>query len=461
MRKHRMQCGLTDGTLLLQCTAVENKCRVNLQEQDKECYVVAAGAIFAVMLVVFIVCAFFLRLPVGVGMIVASIVGALAAGEGIALRHLVEGAFGYLDTILVIATAMIFMRVLEENGALNEIGRQIARRFAGKPALLLMTSMLFIMFPGMITGAATTGILTTGAIIAPVLLRIGIPRVQAATILSMGGIFGMVAPPVNIPLMVISGGVDMPYVGFARPLLLIIVPLAFITVLALGYRHVRDADWEKLKEHYANDPAKQTSRLIYLPIIIVVVLMVLQQLFPLYVPNVGSPLIFMIAALSGLLSGDIRFLQLSRRAILRALPIFVILIGVGAFVQVMTLTGVRGMLVVSALSLPDIWLYLGMLVALPLFGAVSAFGSASVMGVPFMLALLGNDEIMVGVGLSLLASLGDLMPPTALAGMFAAEVLEIDRYVKVLRRALVPAAVLAAVGLGVIIFADQLAPILR
>lgn len=418
--------------------------------------------VLVVMVVAFVATAFFARMSVGVSMLVASIAGALVAGEGFALRHLVEGAFGYLDTILVIATAMIFMRVLEENGVLQQIGRMITRGFAGRPALLLIAAMLFIMFPGAITGSSTAGILTTGAIMAPVLLRYGIPRVNVAAILAMGGIYGMIAPPINIPLMVIGGGVDMPYVGFTRPLLIMILPLAVFTVLLLGYRYVRNADWDGVRAHYEKENPDRVSAWNYLPLVVAAVLFAAEQLFPLYVPSFGAPLVFLLAALSGLIGApQMRFLQLSKRAITSALPIFAILVGVGAFVQVMTLTGVRGLMVVSALSLPDMWLYLGMLVALPLFGAISSFGSASVMGVPFMLALLGGDEIIIGAALSVLAALGDLVPPTALAGIFAAEVLDVDNYGRVVRRSLIPAIAMALVGLLVIVFADSLTGILR
>ena len=57
-------------------------------------------------------------------------VGALAAGEGLPLRHLVEGAFTYIDPILIIATAMVFMASLEKSGALGSISRGAAGRTA-------------------------------------------------------------------------------------------------------------------------------------------------------------------------------------------------------------------------------------------------------------------------------------------------------------------------------------------
>ncbi len=50
----------------------------------------------------------------------------------------------------------------------------------------------------------------------------------------MGAIYGMIAPPVNIPAMIIGGGIDMPYVGFALPLLVCTVPLAIFSALSLS-----------------------------------------------------------------------------------------------------------------------------------------------------------------------------------------------------------------------------------
>ena len=49
---------------------------------------------------------FALKLPVSISLVIASVVGAAVGGHGLPLRHLVEGTLGYLDALLIIATAM-------------------------------------------------------------------------------------------------------------------------------------------------------------------------------------------------------------------------------------------------------------------------------------------------------------------------------------------------------------------
>jgi TRAP-type C4-dicarboxylate transport system permease large subunit len=105
----------------------------------------------------------------------------------------------------------------------------------------------------------------------------------------------------------------------------------------------------------------------------------------------------------------------------------------------------------SFLSLPPVLLYLGISISMPLFGAVSAYGSASILGVPFILALINKNAIITSAALSAIAGLGDLMPPTALAGIFAAQVVGEKNYFKVLRYCLVPALFELAMGIGVLL----------
>ncbi|MCQ4765764.1 TRAP transporter large permease, partial [Cloacibacillus evryensis] len=73
---------------------------------------------------------------------------------------------------------------------------------------------------------------------------------------------------------------------------------------------------------------------------------------------------------------------------------------------------------------------------------------------------LKYNSIIVASALSLVSSLGDLMPPTALAGIFAAQVVGEDNYFKVLKRCLLPGLVIALWGIAVIIFSAQLAALI-
>ena len=74
---------------------------------------------------------------------------------------------------------------------------------------------------------------------APVLRTMGVPALETACILALGGLLGMIAPPTNIPAMLIGAGVDIPYSGFELPLALLTFPLAFLFVLMFGLKFVR------------------------------------------------------------------------------------------------------------------------------------------------------------------------------------------------------------------------------
>ena len=93
---------------------------------------------------------------------------------------------------------------------------------------------------------------------------------------------------------------------------------------------------------------------------------------------------------------------------------------------------------------------------MPAFGAVSSYGAASVLGVPFLLALLDTgDQIVLAAALSFICSMGDLMPPTALAGNYAAQIVE-QKYSKVLRYCAVPFVVCVLFGLVTLLISGKL-----
>lgn len=414
--------------------------------------------IFLAMVATFMGGCFALKLPVSISMVAAAIVGALIGGQGVPLRHLIEGTFAYVDTILVIACAMIFMKVIQASGALDALAALIIEKFHKMPALLLCMIMLVIMFPGMITGSSTAAVLSAGSIMAPILMLMGIPALETASILAMGGLFGMIAPPVNIPAMIIGGGIDIPYVGFELPLALLTFPLALVTVQMFGYRYVKRLDYAAIRPKLNNEPREKFGFRIYIPIFVALILMVINKAVPAF-PDLGMPLVFLIAAAVGLFTGyKIDAVQVCRDSIRSVLPVLGILMGVGMFIQIMTLTGVRGFIVTNCLSLPYLLLYAAMAISIPLFGSVSSFGAASVLGVPFLLAFMSKNQIVTAAAISLIASLGDMMPPTALAGIFAAQVVGMEKYTPVLKKCVIPCLMVIVWGLLFIIFANQLAP---
>ncbi len=416
---------------------------------------------FVVMVGVFAVSCFRFKLPVGVAMALSAISGCLVAGFGIPIRHLVEGGLNYLNTILVISTAMIFMKVVQYNGMMDTVTRWLIEKYYSKPALLIIGLSFIVVFPGMITGSSTAAVLTGGVLVSPVLVYMGFPKEITAAVVAMAAVFGEAAPPVNVNALIIGGGIDLPYIGFTLPLLLLTVPLIIFTSLFLGKKYLKVFNYEKIKDDLPTSYLSDFGIKLFLPIIILFILMIRETFLPKLFPTLGMPIYFLIAALVGLFSGKkFNFLKIAQEAVHDALPVLGILVGVGMFIQVMTLTGVRGYIVINCLSLPAYLLYLGIAVSIPAFGAVSAYGSASVLGVPFALALLESNPVITVAALSQLSALGDLVPPTALAGIFAAQVVGEKNYFKVLKYCLIPAIITATWSIVVIIFANTLAKIL-
>ncbi len=403
--------------------------------------------IFALLAMVF-------KLPIGVSLALSALAGSLLGGQGLGLRHLVEGGFVYFETLLIILSAMIFMNVLQASGILDSITAFLLKTFYRRKIPLLLTVMVLIMFPGMITGSSTTAVLTTGVLIAPVLMRLGLSKIKTAALIAMGAILGMIAPPVNILVMIMGAGVDMPYVGLTLPLLIIVVPLAVIISLWLGYKDIQIIGSRQMISILPESSFSRYGYRLYLPLVIVLALMLGQSLMVEVMPDIGIPAIFIIGSLVGLFCGrPFNFLKITQAALKDALPILSILVGVGMFIQIMTLTGGRGWAIISFLSLPPMLLYAGIGISMPLFGAVSAYGSASILGVPFILAMINKNAVITASALSAVAGLGDLMPPTALAGMFAAQVVGEKNYFRVLRYCIAPALFELSMGIGVLLLA--------
>jgi len=416
--------------------------------------------ILLVMLGLFAAGVFWWKLPAGLALALSSAGGAAAAGYGFPVRHLLEGMFGYLDAVLIIATAMIFMKAIDASGALGALSSAMIRSLSRWPTLLMILLIFFVMFPGMLTGLSSACILTTGALVTPALLAMGMPPVAVGSFVAMAAVYGMIAPPINIPVMIIGGGVDMPYIGFDAPLLLATVPLALVTAVYFRSRYVRNVVPETVLAKLPPSVYRRHGVKLFAPLAVVVGLMIAVRVVPAWMPDIGVPLIFILGALTAWGTGEpIHLLRISRAALREALPIMTILVGVGMFVQIMTLTGVRGFLAVQALQLPPALLYVGIAAIMPAFG--SAYAASSVLGVPLVYVFLGRDEIVVASALSLIAGIGDLMPPPSLLCVFAAQLVGEKNHFRILKESIPLIAAALLVGILMIVYAVQIGGLFR
>lgn len=413
----------------------------------------------SVMAGVFLV-AWWRQVPHIASLTVAGIVGAFVAGEFAPWRHLVEGSFMFLDLVIVILTATIFIGLVREAGSLHAMIRDVIRTFSHRPLVLLSLMTFVVMLPGMLTGSGTAAVLAVGSMVGAVLERMGIPTVRAVSIVALAGIVGSFAPPVNIPAMAMANGINMPYVGLFVPLLIVSLPLGILSSLWIGGRYVRkgfDVDLVLAELDAAAEGVGPWRT--YLPFVFVLGLMALTRVAPNVTPDLGVPLIFVIGSLVTILQNpSLRVASIAAEMVQEAFPVASILIGVGAFVQVMTLTGVQGLFVVTAITLPAVGLYVFTFFGFAVSGSLlGSYGSGTVFGIPVALAFLDRDPIIAIVGLSLLAAYSSLTPPTAIVGQASAVAMRYTKpYATILRHVAWPWIVASLVGILIVVFADRL-----
>jgi len=412
---------------------------------------------FVIMIAVFIVLLLWAKVPAGISLMASAIIGmilsAVITGTDLSIRHLLEGSFVYFDTILVVTAAMIFMGSLQTSGALDYFSAFLVKKLHKYPTLLLISFMIIIMFPGMITGSSLAAAVSAGALVAPIMIKMGIPAAKAGAIIAFGAILGMVAPPINVPVMVICDVVDIPFTGFTLPLLALTVPLAVFSVLFLGRRYVKNIDLDEMKEVIDFNILTELKWTVSLPIIILFTLIVGQSIFPHVFGILGMTLIFIIATIvTAFVGKKANLVKVTKVGVEKSFTAMALLMGVGMFVQVITLNGVRGFFVINALSLPSFGQYLSIAIAMPIFGGVSAFGSASILGGPFVMALLSSNEIIIASSLSLVAALGEFLPPTAMSATFAAKIVNKEKYIDITKAAIIPIVVSLAYAMLFIIY---------
>jgi CitMHS family citrate-Mg2+:H+ or citrate-Ca2+:H+ symporter len=419
-----------------------------------------AETILGVMVAVYIIAKFF-RLSTELSMFIAAIGGALAGGFWIPARHIAEGAMTYLDINLIFITATLFMNILKESGGIAFAVRGILKGFHKSRILLLTLIASLLLIPGALTGAGSVTVLIVGGLVSVVLTSLGISKVRTAAIIFIIAGLSAAAPPVSLWAMMTAAGVNMPYVGFFWPLLLPCLLAALVTIFILGWKSTEPINIEKALEELPVPPEKMNWFRIIVPFLIFFGLIYIGRQWPFSTPILGLPFMFLCSAVASYLLSPVKLniLKLSRDTVEQLLPLVGTLTCVGVLVQIMTLTGVRGFLSVTAVTLPSTVVFATLFLVLPVSESVLMWGAAPVIGVPLILLFnkMGLNPIVALAGMSVIWPLGDALPPTAIIGRLTVDICGYkDSYGKFLKACIIPAIIIIIIGTLMVIYSSKL-----
>jgi GntP family gluconate:H+ symporter len=416
------------------------------------------ATIFAVAIALFLLLQFAVRAPLPLSFLVVAAVAALIGDFAIPFRHLVEGGFGFINLVLALFAGAFFGHMMRGSGAADAAAAGILKLSGERRLLLLALAALPVFVVGMFVGLSGVAVLAAGVVAVPALRQSGFDDATMAAFIAVMATAGMIAPPMNVPAMLIADGVNMPWTNTSRALLALALPLAAAGLV-----------WFTLWQ----GPAKPRSAPVqssaaaclrgFAPLLLIVAVWIAVRLFPTGLIDPASPLILVIgglAALPMLPKGELRKVVM---ATFTGTPLLLaaVLVTVGILVQIMTLTGVRGWLVISTMSLTVPWNYVSLALGMPLLGgALTAMSVSDVIGVPAAFSFIGQDMIVNVAALSAIASLAEFVPPTAIAAALSCYVVGGGSIGQVVRRAWPPMTVLLVVALLMLIFARQLTGIL-
>ena len=333
-------------------------------------------------------------------LLLASVAGSLAAGMGIRFREIVEGPFGFLDAALSVACAAVFSGLLYRSGFYEKLLEKILLircRF-----LKALCVMLFIGLPGMFTGLASLSVLTTGKLAGEKMKAAGISNGKIGAVVVAGSFFGMMLPPNCLPAIIAANGagsvLPTPYVGFFMPLLVLTLP-CLLLFTALNVKTL--APEEEAEE-------KKAEKLPLLPLIaflLVWAALLVEGLLTSFIYIGGNTLWFFLGALL-LLFAKGGSVNAAAESLFDAVIPLALLFALGSFIEVSSMTGVRG--IYSLISLPQTTggqTTLVMLVLMAIGLAVSFFLSVPIPAflvtyAVFPIGWLANPVIVTGISVA-------------------------------------------------------------
>ncbi len=421
--------------------------------------------LIAAIIIVFYSLAKWRKLSVELSLLAATIGGALAGSifssppPAEIPRHLVEGSFTYLDVILVFFTATLFITIIQKSGGVDFAVRRTVVRFYRARFLALFLLMVIVLIPGALTGAGSVSLLVVGAPVALALRGLGVEEKKIPAILFILAGLAAAAPPVNIWAMMLCAGTAIPYVGFELPLGLPVIILGILTVAILG-RRKGAAEIDSFLEKITPHPGMNWLRLL-LPFLVFFGLVLAYRLFPFNFPVLGLPLEFLTASLVALVLSPVRLnlIRVASETLRKLLPLLAIMVIVGMLQQILSASGVKGLISYSVLIIPLGLLFCLLPVIIPVSEGVLTYGGAAIIGIPLVWYLnsLGYHATVVISGLSLLWPLGDGLPPTALIGRLSVMVSGYQgKYWQFLKETWISWLIITATGMLMIIFSAKL-----
>ena len=418
--------------------------------------------VLAVMVIVFALASWKLKSP-ELSMVVAAVAGALAGGLGFPVRLLVEGTFTYFDVAFTFLTASIFINFYSETGAMDALVRKMVNRFYDSKWVLFFLLAVIMLIPGALTGAGSVSMFVVGGMVATVLRFMGIGEKKIVAFIYVTSMLAAVAPPINLWVMLMCAQANMPYVGFDVPLL---VPIVVITIFTVFYllRGGKPEPKEQILRELPEVPAGMNWFRILTPLVVFIVLLMLSKYAAFSIPTLGIPLIFIISTLVAMAvshkkSGLMRWYQVLTETSEQVFPLLATVISVGVLVNIMTATGVRGLIAITFITLPVMLIYVAAPFVLPLAQGSLSYSSGIILGTPliFLFNSIGVNVTIVATALSLLYPLGDCLPPSRISGRVAIDVSGYKgSYMSFLGSIIVPCVFMAIVAVLMLIYANKL-----
>lgn len=298
--------------------------------------------IFVVILAVVAAAGFFFKnddVKVAPIMMLAALAGGLIAGLGLTIREVVEGPMAYVDSIMTVMTAGIFMMLLADNGTFDFLLSKVC----GKKRSAMMNTILLILFiaiPGIFTGTMTASLVTTGLIAGKFMLKNGIDKTKTIEFVVISAFIGMLLPPVNLPVMISMvsriGSYPASYFGVALPLLILGGVALVLYTLTSSNRIIGTTEFKA--------ETAVGSMTCVIPIAVAVLLVFANDFLAGIVPFIGYPLIFTIAAILAVIlpARKANPLESCVKGVGSVAGVLAVFVGMGSILEIFTLTGVGG-----------------------------------------------------------------------------------------------------------------------